>query len=373
MKTTRFLILLMCSLLLAACSSDSVNEIEDIGSNNTTDIAVTGKANVVGLQAWITGYVNIATIDPNLLLLLEGYGIEYSTSPTFSSDIWRESVNGYTEREFTVTINGLKVNTTYYYRTYVVAGMTYYGKTESFTTDKITPTVSDISYTKAVLSVYGLSEGYVYISRNKDHGFERYSFFDTDYNKEIDTFYGERVDLEGLRPSTTYYCYFDSEQGNSETVSFTTKELDLSGVNVNYTYKPTYTSYTNWYGAEEDLTWLKGTYEYTITSNLGNKYKYGVVMDNKDYYSSNTNSPYNISVEYKAGDGGSRAFVVHGQISSIMERVLQGEANENDLKKLNSLINEVRYLSDGYPDIKAFIEIDGERIFIDDKSEGYMP
>ena len=255
--------------------------------------------------------------------------------------------------------------------------MYYYGETESFTTGKITPVVRDVSYTKATISSLYMS-GYmvggsfnIYLSTKENGDFNKYWVYgDYSYStgsyEEIDEFnVYDNVTIEGLKTGTTYYCYVSSSWGNSDIVSFTTKDIDLSGVDVSHSYYPTYTSYTNWYGKEEDLTWLQGRFEYKINSNLGNGFKYGVMANDRYYYSEDTSSPYNITVNYSAGQGVAEAAEAHSRISFILEMVFNEVATEEDLRELDSLLDEVSSLSDGFPEIKVFVEIEGERMFIE--------
>ena len=89
------------------------------------------------------------------------------------------------------------------------------------------------------------------------------------------------------------------------------------------------------------------------------------MANDRYYYSEDTSSPYNITVNYSAGQGVAEAAEAHSRISFILEMVFNEVATEEDLRELDSLLDEVSSLSDGFPEIKVFVEIEGERMFIE--------
>ena len=136
--------------LFAACSGSS----DDDGSGNTSDVAVTGTVEKVGMSyAIVNGYVNLNLITTDSKTEI---GIAYSN---------QQDGEGYKQKTSSITGNKISVklrelicpNTTYYYRTYVKSGnLTHYGQTRQFTTEKgfgisSTGEVSDITETTAIV------------------------------------------------------------------------------------------------------------------------------------------------------------------------------------------------------------------------------
>lgn len=375
----------MCICLsVASCSKDDddIGNDANIGNGNTTDMAVTGRISQISTSSvTIKGYINI---DQAWAMLIQDFGVEYSKDAGFSQSS-HQSVPGYTGREFSVLLYDLDPNTTYYYRTYVhqLSGMYNYGETMSFTTKNIQLSVSDISYTQAYISSDEFPISWeianLYYSTDADGPFTEYVYWNDSYHDKgwNNTIYNCSCELRGLEPGTTYYFYCQNSMYQSDTISFKTKELpfDLSGATVKYTYSPDINSYTTSYGKTIDLTWVAGTFTVNITSNLGDQYKYGAFavqgtsgvfelhkrLDNytiSDYlfYSTDTSNPYTVKFYYEAGWDSSR-------IVAISKLAQRGEATNAEIDELEILIDNLQY-NYTTPYIQAFVEIDGELIFI---------
>ena len=126
-KLFYFLLMTIAITSFNACGSDDddsggsgVNSGASMGENNTTDLAVTGGVQTVGMTyATVKGYINFTVPEAYANLgSVYSYGVEYAKSSDFSD---AKSVSGgnVTGKSFTATIKELEVNTKYYYRTYV--------------------------------------------------------------------------------------------------------------------------------------------------------------------------------------------------------------------------------------------------------------
>lgn len=154
MKKIKYLLMLLLGVVLSAsvisCSKDD-DELgsPDKGSQNTTDVAVTGAVLAKNYHAVeLTGYVNMHLITTDYSN--HKMGIELSTDNTFSKSdkSEQESLVG---NKMTAQFVSLTPSTTYYYRTYVyVNSHYYYGDTENFTTDGF----SNITTCKSVIPLF---------------------------------------------------------------------------------------------------------------------------------------------------------------------------------------------------------------------------
>lgn len=391
------LLAICLSLSFVSCGGDddedglSTRPSADTGNDNTTDMAVTGGVvSVSQFSAIVNGYINL---DQSLVLLVQDFGVEYSMSSDFRNSSYSE-VSGYSGREFTVNLY-LRPNKTYYYRTYVhqITGAYVYGKTMSFDSGTVTLDITP-SYSQASVEGHGddlQSEyGHLYLSTSKDGPFEAYKYYGDDfwYNKKwvVQDMWLNVTTIKGLKPGTTYYCYYEWDRGGSDNwktdiVSFTTKSLNLSGVKVDHKYTPTYQSYVNQWGRTVDVSWVMGTHTFYITSNLSSDYKYGVFLiwgnyKGKDYDllkrefkgieeflrypKDNNHKSFELSVDESGPYG-------VGRISTLIERALNGEAGYDEYTELELLLDEAKAKSAGSKlNISVFVENNGERIYIED-------
>ena len=233
--------LVMMLPIFAACSGSS----DDDGSGNTSDVAVTGTVEKVGMSyAIVNGYVNLNLITTDGKTEI---GIEYSTYSDGSGR--KQKTSSVTGNKISVKLSDLIwPNTTYYYRTYVKTNdLTHYGQTRQFTTEKgfgITSTgdVSDITTTTAVVSgtakLYELSQdekvqvGVAYsIKKEKLEDGPvnlNYSVFNDDYGYAFEGYNSSfSLNLKNLKPGTHYYYSAFNSIGTmfyfSEIKEFTTK------------------------------------------------------------------------------------------------------------------------------------------------------
>lgn len=158
MKKIKFLLMLLIGVVMSvsvvSCSKDD-DDLGDPnkGSQNTTDVAVTGAVLAKTFNATLfTGYVNLNQLS-------SGYtsyemGVEVSDNKSFSGKTFSQTSNALVGNKFEVVVNRLNPSTTYYYRTYVYVNKNYhYGETSSFVTDELKNVASDIVVKPGVLDV----------------------------------------------------------------------------------------------------------------------------------------------------------------------------------------------------------------------------
>lgn len=103
-----------------ACSSDDSN-----GSDNTTDVAVTGSITETGMTyAMADGYVNLDKLSSSTSSNVE-IGIEYESQSGTGSNARHARTNGVDGRKISVELTGLTPGETYSYKTYVKASGIY--------------------------------------------------------------------------------------------------------------------------------------------------------------------------------------------------------------------------------------------------------
>lgn len=165
MKKNLTFLMLMLSVLVSftACSSDDDGDglgNKDAGSENKTDVAVTGAVQEIGVTyAIVAGYVNLDRI-PFSYSSCE-FGMQYANNEHFKNDLDKDwgsdyyAVHELVGNKFTFHIDEMEPATPKYYRTYVrVNGTYYYGETKTVTPNdfqNITTTgdATDITSTSA--------------------------------------------------------------------------------------------------------------------------------------------------------------------------------------------------------------------------------
>lgn len=343
---TKAFLLVMLGVFAVACSNS--NDDEDTpsdGSDNYTSMAVTGGVtNIKTRGATIKGYLNL---DQTQQMLTTDFGIEYSTSSSFGYSSNKVEKQGYTGREFSVSLYDLTPGKTYYYRTYIhqLSGLYIYGETKSFKTLGIESEVK-VKAGYGSVTIDGLAENYtIYLSQNENGPFEMYKMTDP-YSFKID----------GLTPGTTYYFYVEEYNTCSAKIKFTTKQLDLSGTSCTAVSKPNMAKYPA----------ISGTITFTIKSNLGSQYKYGVYVEEDEYYYEQVeyatgNNPYTVTCKYQYRRT-SNVFISIDSMEFLYKLMEKGDATNDDIKEFNALLDDT--LMYGMPKyFKPFVEIEGERIF----------
>ena len=259
----------------------------------------------------------------------------------------------------------LKPNTTYYYRVYQLnqAANFIYHDAVSFQTEGIVAEVKGVQYTRATIVSAGEFE--VFLKRNGQQNFTQ--MIPANSSETYDKTFKDKCQLVGLLPGTTYQYYLSVNGSHTDTQTFTTKSLDLSGTSVE-------AKGTQQYGG------CKGTWKFTITSDLArklpqSKVRFGVAPQQNLYpgegletYSSNTSSPYNIIVNWKI-NGTKRAYYNWLAIEELELRINRGDVTEAEMVEYEAMIDEV--FEDGVEVIqKPFVEIDNERVVLGNK--GYL-
>lgn len=242
-KNLTFLMLILSALVsFTACSSDDDGDglgNKDAGSENTTDVAVTGAVQESGVQYLVlTGYVNEGRIPSS------GYdtkmGIQYGrTNDSYdpNSIAWggKEYVTNLEGRKMTIKLTGLAANHQWRFRTFVyVDGRYYFGETKTASTKDFsnivtTGTASDITSSSAEVActvdmgkATWKNEGFYDSMSNPQVGvtwttdktlltetyLNKYDFMGLWYSSEdflslSDTRF--TCTLYGLEPNTTYY------------------------------------------------------------------------------------------------------------------------------------------------------------------------
>jgi hypothetical protein len=221
-----------------------------------------------------------------------------------------------------------------------------------------------------------------YYSKTENGPYTKYSYLDD--SKVVQTLCNNQFVVYGLTPGTNYYCYIVYEQKKSKVISFKTKDFDLSRVESSAVKRSIINSYIDRYGNKKDLSWLGKKYTISITSNLGNSYKYGVFaikgVDEetlvryinspfeKDYihYSTSTSNPYVVSVNNYPNTNNLWIDVAYDNIEFLVELANSGDATSDDYDELEALLGAVQMDTKGISDdvyIRAFVEINDERIY----------
>ena len=145
-------------VLISSCTKNE-DEYADDGSQNTTDVAVTGNPSMIGIDyAQITGYVNLHLITSSYTSIQ--IGIEISESEEFS-EYRRYNSTQLEGNKLSVEIDDLNAATKYFYRTYVVLNdLSFYGEKRSLTTTDFSNVtsiehVSEITLTSATFICTG--------------------------------------------------------------------------------------------------------------------------------------------------------------------------------------------------------------------------
>lgn len=241
--------------LLTSCGNDDSDDKRNDGSNNTTDVSVTGNVIDVGATyAQIEGYVNLNLITSSYTS--QSIGVELSKKEDFSSYL-HYYTNGLEGKKLCVFVKGIDGCFKYYYRTFVqINGLYYYGKKRSFTTRdfssiirvgdiyNITTSSADIDCilnTNTYNPQETFKAGVLYAENKKYLHPDSLSIDNMHYQRVFDinvpfnTMQTNqfKLNLKNLKPNTMYYYCSYTKAGTtyklSEIQSFSTKLPDPSG------------------------------------------------------------------------------------------------------------------------------------------------
>ena len=132
------IVTILCSCFLSCNGGD---DDQNNGSDNTTDVAITGNVSKLGVTyAFIDGYVNLNQITASYNS--QQIGIEISLDEEFKS-AGVVKTNELVGNKISILIDTLSGNTKYYYRTIVkINSLSYYGEKRSFVTNNFTNIIS---------------------------------------------------------------------------------------------------------------------------------------------------------------------------------------------------------------------------------------
>ena len=229
------IVTILCSCFLSCNGGD---DDQNNGSDNTTDVAVTGNVSKLGVTyAFIDGYVNLNQITASYNS--QQIGIEISLDEEFKS-AGVVKTNELVGNKISILIDTLSGNTKYYYRTIVkINSLSYYGEKRSFVTNNFTNIISigepyEITEESAIIKCEvdistidknnNFHIGLVYTTVHPDSISEKQK---NGYSKKINldeylSGNGRKTienKISGLKPGTTYYYYSYTMAGSKQSIS----------------------------------------------------------------------------------------------------------------------------------------------------------
>ena len=223
-----FRIAISCLILFSAFACEKFQN-----ENNKNELSVTGHAeDITGISATLICYANFTdNVFGDVTV-----GVQVSESESFNGGTGGAVPEVGKDGKYSITVNGLKVNTKYFFRSYVCQNKNYhYGEAKSFTTkDESIISTSD-AYSVSPISArvkLELNESYNSLYRMNLLYLGYTTTPDSDYSwkeaKKVDDYYK----ICGLTPGTTYYfrgsIYVGDQRYVSDIKSFTTTQKDIT-------------------------------------------------------------------------------------------------------------------------------------------------
>ena len=154
-------------------------------------------------------------------------GIEYSTDSNFK-DSSKKNVEEGTDGSYSLTLEGLEINTSYSYRPYICKdGKTYeYGQKGNFSTKNIGIEISNVEVTETAITVSGKindnpgsAKFGIAVSKSEDLGAE--GSIDSEITPDVENNF--TVTVENLDPSTDYWFGIYYKIGDNQVFEATQK------------------------------------------------------------------------------------------------------------------------------------------------------
>ncbi len=223
-----FKIAISCLILFSALACEKFQD-----ENNKNELSVTGHAeDISGISATLICYANFTdNVFGDVTV-----GVQVSESESFNGGTGGTVPEVGKDGKYSITVNGLKVNTKYFFRSYVCQNKNYhYGEAKSFTTKAESIISTSDAYSVSPISArvkLELNESYNSLYRMNLLYFGYTTTPDSDYSwkeaKKVDDYYK----ICGLTPGTTYYfrgsIYVGDQRYVSDIKSFTTTQKEIS-------------------------------------------------------------------------------------------------------------------------------------------------
>ena len=379
----------LCVGMMISCSKDD--------SNNSNSGGSGGGGKTMGFYVSEVNYNSIkitVSVNDMVQMYLEGLGVKdistteyanYGLNPsTLKSSMQQlfylelsnsnQSDGYYYERsngkivgeKIEYIFEDLKPNTSYSYKVYQMSSTGQYVQHDavSVETKDIETRSGDLSYSK--ITIYCNGDFEVYLDGKQ--------YAEADKNYKWTSTFTNSVTIKGLSPGTSYRYHINIDGLSSKDISFTTKSLDLSGTIVEAKSNTI-----------EDAT-IHGTWDFVITSDLvsklpNNNVRFGVApaviseynkekqvwtyeyVNADEIYTTDTKSPYRVAYPWSIEGHSSMGTQYMLELESIYEFIASGKATQSQKNRYDELLSKVQEQAYVRP-ISAFVEIDGERVFI---------
>lgn len=292
--------------------------------------------------------------------------LELSNSNQSEDYYFKRSNGNIVGEKIEYTFENLKPNTSYSYIVYQMSSTGQFVKHDAVPveTKDIETKSGDLSYSKITIYYDGTFEVYV----------DGKLYAEADKNYKWTSSFTNSVTIKGLSPGTSYRYHINIDGLNSKDVSFTTKSLDLSSTTVEANENTIYDAA------------IHGTWDFVITSDLGSKLpsskvRFGVApaviseyynkkqvwtyeyINADELYTTDTKSPYRVAYPWRIEGHTAMGTQYMLELEWMYSIIASGTADQIDKDRYDELLSKVQEEAYVRP-ISAFVEIDGERVFI---------